>query len=120
MPELSYEALTMPHYKPWTQDEEDYLEDSWGTVSLKTIARNLGRSEGAIKIKKGKLGLGAFLDGGEYITFNQLSIALGRNTADNYMLISWVKNRDFPLKYKRVNENRFRVVYLDDFWKWAQ
>jgi hypothetical protein len=104
----------------WTKEEDSYLMDNWGKKSLGSIAKNLNRSESGVKIKVVRLGLGAFLDAGEYISFNQLSIALGRGTASSYTITSWVKNRNFPLKYKTVNNCRFRVVYLDDFWKWAE
>ncbi|HEX2986130.1 MAG TPA: hypothetical protein VHO71_04870 [Caproiciproducens sp.] len=110
----------MARYPNWTKEEYDYLMDNWGRVSLGGISKHLNRSENSIKVKVFRLGLGAFLDSGDYITFNQLSIALGRGTADKYMLTSWVKNRNFPVKYKTVGENRFRVVYLNDFWKWAE
>jgi len=105
--------------KPWTKEETDYLMDNWGKVSLAGISKHLNRSENAIIVKKNKLGLGAFLEAGDYISFNQLSRALGHGPVDTYMLTSWVKNRNFPVKYKRVDKNRFRVVYLSDFWKWA-
>ncbi|HEX3038177.1 MAG TPA: hypothetical protein VHO94_04190 [Oscillospiraceae bacterium] len=104
----------------WKPEEYDYLMDNWGKRSLGCIAEHLNRSENSVKIKVVRLGLGAFLDAGDYITFNQLSIALGRGTADKYILISWVKNRNFPVKYKKVNNCRFRIVYLQDFWKWAE
>lgn len=34
--------------KKWTPEEEAYLSDSWGTKSIKTLAKNLGRSENAV------------------------------------------------------------------------
>jgi len=107
-------------HKKWTKQDIEYLVDNWGYVSIGTIASNLNRSISAINIKKNKLKLGAFLNSGEYITFNQLSIALGRNTISNYTMISWVKNRNFPVKTKYVNRCKFRIVYLSDFWKWAE
>lgn len=96
------------------------MTDKWGTVSLKTIAKALGRTENAILCKKQKIGLGAFLESGEYISFNQLLSALGSQSGYNYKTTSWVKNRGFPIKYKTVKNNKFKVVYLDDFWKWAE
>nr|WP_319488497.1 hypothetical protein [uncultured Caproiciproducens sp.] len=104
----------------WTKEEYDYLMDNWGKRSLGCIAKHLNRSDNSIKIKVFKLGLGAFLDAGEYITLNQLSIALGRGTVSDYMLTSWVENRGFPIKYKIVDTCKFRIVYLTDFWKWAE
>lgn len=104
----------------WTAKEYEYLTNNWGKVSLGGIAAYLNRSENAIKIKAQRLGLGAFLEAGDYITFNQLSLVMGSGTISTYKLTSWVKNRGFPVKSKKVGQNRFRVVYLEDFWKWAE
>lgn len=104
----------------WTKQEEEYLSEKWGTLSVKTIADNLNRSRNAIVIRAHKLQLGAFLESGEYITWNQLHMALGMGSVDTYKEISWVKNRGLPLHRKRVNENTFRIIYLDEWWEWAE
>ena len=67
------------------------------------------------------MGLGAFLDNGDYITWNQLHIALGlEKSGSGYKSISWIENRGFPIKTKKVENNSFKVVYLDEFWEWAE
>ena len=33
--------------KRWTPEEEDYLSDRWGTISIPAIAKHLGRSVNA-------------------------------------------------------------------------
>ncbi len=71
-------------------------------------------------VKKTKLGLGAFLESGDYITWNQLLLSIGISGGSGYKMISWVENRAFPVKYKTVKNNRFKVIYLDDFWAWAE
>jgi hypothetical protein len=109
----------MGQARNWTKAEKEYLEDNWGMKSIPAIAKNLNRSINAIQVMKDRLGLGSFLENGEYITFNQLRLALGITGGVGYMLTSWVKNRAFPVKTKRVKNNSFRVVYLNDFWKWA-
>ena len=106
--------------KVWKKEEELYLEENWGTISIPTIAKNLGRSVDAIKVRASRLGLGPCLLGGEYVSFNQLVIALTGHISHSYHLISWVENRGFPIHTKRVNKNTFRVVYLDEFWEWAE
>mgnify|MGYP000919100084 CR=1 FL=1 len=109
----------MGQARNWTADEIDYLESNWGTVSIPCICQKLNRSENAIIVRARRLGLGAFLDNGDYVTFNQLRLALGITGGGRYMLTSWIKNRNFPVKNKLCNKNRFRIVYLHDFWKWA-
>lgn len=108
----------MGQARNWTKEEYDYLEKSWGQVSLNRIAQNLNRSTNGILIKVQKLGLGAFLDSGEYITVNQLLSAFG--SSYSYKAISWIENRGLPVKHKTVRDCKFRVIYLDAFWGWAE
>jgi hypothetical protein len=107
--------------KKWTAEDEAYLQDRWGTFSIPGIAKHLNRSVQAVKIRAQRLGLGPVLMGGDYITLNQLLIAVkGTNAGGNYTLKSWVENRGLPVHTKRVVNNSFRVVYLDEFWEWAE
>lgn len=109
----------MRQFRSWTEEEKQYLQDNWGLLSKKTIAKNLNRSLNAIEVMKNKLGLGAFLENGDYVTWNQFLIAIGHDSG-GYKMISWVENRNFPIHRKRVGNNTFKIVYLDEFWKWAE
>lgn len=105
----------------WLPEEEAYLKDKWGTISIPSIANNLGRSVSAIKVRAQRLGLGAVLMSGDYITLNQLLIAVkGTNAGGNYVMKSWGENRGLPIHTKKVINNSFKVVYLDEFWEWAK
>lgn len=104
----------------WTEEEYRYLEDSWGTLSSKTIAKNLGRSENAVIVKVTRLRLGAFLEAGEYVSWNQFLKALGVQGGRGYKSISWIKNRGFPIHSKKVRNCSFKVVRLDEWWTWAE
>ena len=58
---------------------------------------------------------------GDYITLTQLLIAVkGTNAGGNYVMKSWVENRGLPVHTKKVVNNSFKVVYLDEFWEWAK
>lgn len=110
----------MRQVRNWTHEEKTYLEDSWGSVSMQTLISKLRRSENAILIMVQRLGLGPFLENGDYVSYSQLLIAIfGIDNPHNAYRInkSWT---GFPVKYRRVNNNRFKVVYLDDFWEWAE
>lgn len=109
----------MKRVRRWTPEEYEYLIENWGNKSLRTIANHLNRSPNAVKIKVDRLGLGAFLDSGDYITFNQLLNALGIRSY-SYKAESWIKRRKLPVKYKRVKDCSFRIICVDDFWKWAE
>lgn len=105
--------------KQWTPEEEAYLSDSWGTKSIKTLAKNLGRSEQAVIVRAQRLGCGPFLDSGDYIALNQLIIELyGPNNTGypTYRLIA----KGLPVKEKLVRRCKRRVIYIDEFWKWAE
>lgn len=60
----------------WTEEEIQYLEDRWGSVSIKGIAKNIDRSVNAVKLKANRLGLGDARMHYDGITINQLSLAL--------------------------------------------
>lgn len=110
----------MGQARNWTTKEKRYLEDNWGSVSMQTLMAKLDRNKNAILIMVQRLGLGAFLDNGDYISYSQLLMALFGidDPSSAYRLnTSWL---DFPVKYKRVHKNRFKVVYLDEFWEWAE
>ena len=107
--------------KNWGQRDCEYLEEHWGTASIPSIAKALGRSCGAVKLKASKLGLGPVLMGGDYVTLNQLLLTLsGGASSYSYKMKSWVENRGLPVHTKRVEKCSFRVVYLDEFWGWAE
>lgn len=106
--------------KNWTQEEKDYLAENWGTVSINGLCRHLGRSVNGILCMKNRLGLGAFLDSGDYVTFYQLCRAIGASKGGSYRKISYIENRGFPVREKQVGTTKFRIVYLEDFWEWAE
>lgn len=115
------QRLRLGHQVPWTQEEEDYLADKWGTLSIPAIAKHLGRTVNAVKVRVSRLGLGPLLMGGEYITFNQLVIAVtGGNSGYTYKMKSWAEKRDLPVHTKRVDKCSWRVIYIDEFWEWAE
>lgn len=105
----------------WLPEEVEYLQENWGTISIPTIAKNLNRTVSAVKVKVSKLGLGPLLMSGDYITFNQLMLLLTDNSQSySYQMKSWVENRGMPVRTRRVDKCSWRVVYLDEFWKWAE
>lgn len=106
--------------KIWTPEETDYLREHWGIASVKTIAGYLKRSPNAIIVKKDRLKLGSFLESGEYVAYNQLMNILGLGNGCTYKNISWIQNKGFPIHTKRVNNNSFKVVRINEFWEWAE
>ncbi len=111
----------MSKHRPWTTAEEAYLSEQWGQLSVPALCKALNRSEHAIMVRVNRLGLPPFLENGEYITLNQLLQAVtGCDTAYSYKMISWVENRGLPVHDKKRNRVTRRVVYLEEFWEWAE
>ena len=106
--------------RKWTKEEEEYLIEKYGSVSIGYIAGKLNRTESSILNKRQRMKLGTYLESGYYITLRQLLKALGIEGGYSYKDISWIENRGFPIINKKVNKCSFKVVNLDDFWKWAE
>lgn len=105
----------------WTASEENYLRESWGTVSIDGICKHLRRTRNAVVVRVNRLGLPPYLESGEYVTFQQLVQALGYSTSSSaYKLKSWVEERGFPLHNQKRGDQTIRVVYLEEFWPWAE
>lgn len=113
--------LKLSGYRTWSKKDLEYLMDRWGSVSMATMAINLGRTEGAVQQKASKLGLGPFLESGDYVTLNQLFLALrgSKHQGSTYTINQWM-DKGLPVKPKKVKNCSFKVVYLRDFWDWAE
>ena len=108
-------------WRVWKSEDIDYLCENWGRVSIGHICKKLDRTERAVLNKAQELGLGRFLDSGDYVTLNQLLTAFtGTTSAYSYKQTSWVEKRGMPIHYRLVKEKRVKVVYIDEFWKWAE
>lgn len=111
----------MGRARNWTKEEEEFLCENWGKLSVPTLCERLNRNKNAIRIRVQRLGLPAFLENSDYISLNQLLKAVtGSNSSYSYKSTSWVKNRGLPVHSKRIDKCTFRIVYLDEFWKWAE
>lgn len=106
--------------KAWTPEEDGYLSEAWGSVSVAGLTKKLGRTESAVLNRARRLGLGAFLESGEYVSLNQLLNVVTGSRYHQYYLESWVEKRGLPIHTKRRLADTVRVVYLEEFWKWAE
>lgn len=110
-------GLKKDNYR-WTKEEEDYLEDKWGVIPISTIAKKLNKTIKAVKMKAQRINLDAFLKSGDYVTFGELSKALGLDS--NTYLLTKLINMGFPFEKKKVISKKVYIVCLKDFWKWAE
>ncbi len=107
-------------WRAWKPEDLNYLRENWGRASIGYLCKKLDRTEGAVLNKVQRLGLGRFLDSGEYVTLNQLMEAVTGSKEHSYQMKSWVENRGMPIHHRLVKEHRVRVIYIDEFWKWAK
>lgn len=105
--------------RTWTPEEKEYLTEHWGEKSVKSIAGKLDRTTEAVLSMRTRLKLNPFLCSGGYITLAQLLINLGF-CGRVCKSMEWIKNRGFPVRHKRINKNTFMVVFMKDFWPWAE
>lgn len=106
--------------KRWTPEESEALAEMWGRKPIAKIEERLGRSRSAIINHVRRIGLGAYLDSGDYVTINQVAQALYgcRNSGLSYL--DWCERHGVPFTLKRVGSHSFRVIDLRDFWSWAE
>lgn len=103
----------------WTAAEVEYMKNNWGDVSIKGIAIKLKRSINSVKEKAYKVGLKRMIHSGEYITFNQLlNIIKGKEGVGRYT--KKIEKANFPIRYQKVINEKVKVIYMDEFWKWFE
>lgn len=105
--------------KWWSKEEINYLENSWGVISILAISKKLNRTVRAVRAKAIKLNLGNYIDAGAYITFNQLTKALGHKNSYTWLLDRYTRY-GCPIKNKKILNQSYKVIKIDDFWKWAE
>ena len=111
----------MGQARTWTEEDRFYLEEKWGSTPIPQLALDLDRTENAVMQKAYRMGLGPFLDSGNYITLNQLMKAIGiEKGVDSYKKISWIKNRGLPVRRKKIRTDYFYIISIEAFWKWAE
>lgn len=109
--------------KVWTKAEEEYLSEKWGTTSLKSIAKKLGRSENAVIVRIQRLGLGPGLQNGVRISWNTfVKTLLGGSNSGGYFR-KRLEAAGFPTHSQIVrgrNGARFTTVDIEEFWEFAE
>ena len=77
------------------------FDGKWGQISVPAIAKKLNRTTNAVKVRAQRLGLGAVLMAGEYVTLNQLLLAVtGGSSSYGYKMKSWVENEGVTRPYE--------------------
>ena len=100
----------------WTNEDENFLKEKWGEISIKSIAKKLNRSYNSVRLKAQRLGLETASNSAEFIKVRYIAEALGKhkNTIND-----WIKSGKLKASSKRFTNTKIRVIKLPDFWKFA-
>lgn len=104
--------------KRWTDEELEYLRESWGNIPIKTLAINLQRTVTAIRVMGISLGLGSMMDNIEYVRLSEFVKYSGIKA--DYLKNTLVKKHNFPLKFRVICSHKRYVVDLDEAEKWME
>lgn len=106
------------HKKNWTPQDDEYLGESWGHISLGMIAENLQRTEESIRTRAKVLCLGkSRYAGGIMYSPPQIANMLGKCRTEIYRLIDEgiIKGR----KRKLINEKAYQV-HVDNLMEFLE
>ena len=102
----------------WTAEEYAQLDEEWGQTSIARIAERHNRSVNAILIKAQRRGLGSHLQADDKVSINQIFRAF-KVSSYGYLLGRMIR-AGLKVRYHRVNNCRFKVVKIEDFWEFIE
>ena len=106
--------------KAWSQEELDYLHEVWGEKTIPEIAKKLGRSINAVKIKSVRCGYLGQKWSGEMMSARKVSKLLG---VDVHAVIDyWIPKCNLKAKRKRLGESKktTTIIMFEDLLKWLE
>ena len=102
----------------WPADKERFLKENWGEMSIPEIAKKLNKSGSAVKQKAHKIGLKRHIHSGpEYITMSQLCKKIKMSYS---YTVQKLIDKGMPVQEKKSIKKRYKIIYLKDFWQWAE
>lgn len=108
------EVAALDH-RAWTSEELDYLRRASGILSMEAIARHLGRTLLAVKVKSTRLGTAVPSKHPDYYTANQVAKLLG---LDVHKVAGWMDAGVLPGEFAPTRERLVRRVRRMTFLLW--
>lgn len=104
--------------KRWTPEEDAFLKEKIGKLSIKRMAQKLNRTPIAVRARIYNLGLGRTAEASGLLTVSRLAKSLN---VDKSIVDRWVNSKGLKT-IKRVTSLKQRVNLIDpvEFWKWAE
>lgn len=104
--------------KPWTPEQIEYFENAFGSVSLKTIAKNLGKGIKTVDAWRYRHGYPTSTKANVGIPVYEFAQAVGVDDQTVYRY--WIKEHSLPIKRFKPAGTRTKImVDMKIFWKWA-
>ena len=104
--------------KKWAPEQVAYFEESWGTISLATIAKKLGKTVKAVDVWRRRNGFTSNTEANGNVPIYEFAAAVGRDPQSIYR--GWIKDNGLPVKvFKPKDKLRKKMINIDDFWEWA-
>lgn len=106
--------------KCFTPEEEEYIQDFYGTKSAEAIGKRLGISSESVINKAYKMGLTSLIDSSGKITANNLAALVGH---DFKVVKRWVDHHGLPHVRRALSKNKTRkhiLIEPKEFWEWAE
>ena len=101
-------------FKPWTDDEKVALRKLVGLMSVKAIAKRIGRSPHAIKSQLYQMEVSAQLTEG--YTMRQLQLLLG---VPNRSIQMWLTTKALTMKNERITEGSVRKFVKNNMYEYS-
>lgn len=106
--------------KDWTQEELDYIHEVWGEKTIPQIAKHLGRSIDAVKIKTTRLGYTGQKWYGNMMSARKVSELLGVDV--HAVCDYWIPKCGLKGKKRRLGKSKktTTIIMFEDLLVWME
>lgn len=104
----------------WSQKELDYIQEVWGDKTIPQIARHLGRSINAVKVKTVRLGYTGQKWSGEMMSARKVSELLGVDV--HAVCDLWIPKHGLKAKRRRLGQSKktTTIIMFEDLLEWLE
>jgi biotin operon repressor/transposase len=102
----------------WNEEDINYLEDAWGRVSIKTIAKKLNKTETAVELKAERLGLCGCYITGDYLNAHTVAkmLSIDTHTVTDY----WIAKCGLKGRKTILKSMSMWFISLENLMKWLK
>lgn len=106
--------------KDWSKEELDYIREVWGQKTIPEIARKLGRTINAVRIKTQRMGYTGQKWYGEMMSARKVSELLGVDV--HAVCDYWIAKCGLKGKAKRLGETKktTTIIMFEDLLEWLE